>query len=76
MISTAAALWREAQPRPRQALLDDPQFLGIRPSPTAAGLNDLEPIHLMSVSKDIHTDSQLSGTTLRKAAHTVCLHIR
>jgi hypothetical protein len=28
------------------------------------------------VSKDIHTDSQLSGTTLRKAAHTVCLHIR
>ena len=56
------------QPRSRKALLHDPQLLGIRPPAAATRVNDLEPTDVMTVSKNIHTDTQLWASLLRKAA--------
>jgi hypothetical protein len=59
---------RRRLPRSRQAFLDNPQLLAIRPAPTATGLHNFKAAHMTTISKDIHTDSQLQAAKLRKAA--------
>ncbi len=59
---------RRHQPRPRETFLDDPQLLGIRPAPTPASIYNVKATHLTTISKDIHTDSQLQTGKNRKAA--------
>src|SRR4051794_34769344 len=69
-----SARCRSRQPRPRQALLHDPQLLRIRPTPTTARLHHLEPAHLMTVSNDVHEDSQHRSPRCYKAAAAGGLH--
>jgi hypothetical protein len=38
---------------------DNPQLLGSRPAPTPTSLHNFKATHLATISKDIHTDSQL-----------------
>ena len=57
---------RRCQPRGRKAFLDDPQFLRIRPAATAARIDNVKATDPMTVSKDIHTDYQLSPDDSRK----------
>jgi hypothetical protein len=59
---------RRHQPRPRETFRDDPQLLGIRPAPTPASIYNVKATHLTTISKDIHTDSQLQTGKNRKAA--------
>src|ERR1700730_16740189 len=47
------------QPRTRKTFLDNPQLLGSRPAPTPTSLHNFKATHLATISKDIHTDSQL-----------------
>ena len=65
---------RGGQPRSRIALLDDPQLLLDRPPPASARINNLKASDMTTVSKDIHTDSQLRACLLGKAAFTGCIH--
>lgn len=59
---------RRGQPRSREALLDDPSLSFLRPPTAAARVHDLKPADVMTVRKDIHTDSQLQAGLRRKAA--------
>jgi hypothetical protein len=59
---------RRHKPRPRETFLDDPQLLGIRPASTPASIYNVKATHLTTISKDIHTDSQLQTAKNRKAA--------
>jgi hypothetical protein len=57
---------RRHQPRTRDTFLDDPQLLGIRPAPTPTSLHNFKATHSATISKDIHTDSQLQNGKTRK----------
>ena len=59
---------RRHQPRTRKTFLDNPQLLGIRPAPTPTSLNNFKATHSATISKDIHTDSQLQTGKTRKTA--------
>jgi alpha-beta hydrolase superfamily lysophospholipase len=59
---------RRHQPRTRETFLDDPQLLGIRPAPSPTSIYNVKATHLTTISKDIHTDSQLQTGKNRKAA--------
>src|SRR3954471_3816780 len=50
---------RRHQPGPRKTFLDNSKLLGIQPASTPASLHDFKAAHLTTISKDIHTDSQL-----------------
>jgi len=54
--------------RTRETFLDDPQLLGIRPAPSPTSIYNVKATHLTTISKDIHTDSQLQTGKNRKAA--------
>jgi hypothetical protein len=61
---------RRGQPWARQTLLDDPNLCLIRPSTAPTRVNNLKTTDGPSVSKDIHTDSQLYPAPFGKAAYT------
>jgi hypothetical protein len=61
------------QPRTQRTLLDDPPLLLVAPSTTATGVNNIKGADLMTVSKAVHTDSQLSPERFAKAAYTECV---
>src|SRR5665213_1626644 len=60
---------RRGQPWARQTLLDDPQLLRLRPSTAATRVNNLKATDQTTVSKAIHTDSQLHGGQFGKTAY-------
>ncbi len=64
---------RRYQPRSRKTLLNDPQLLFVRPPTPSACIDNFKPRDATTVSKDIHTDSQLQAAQPRKAALTECL---
>ena len=61
---------RRGQPWARQTLLDDANLCLIRPSTAPTRVNNLKTTDGASVSKDIHTDSQLYPAQFGKAAYT------
>ncbi len=61
---------RRGQPRARQTFLDDANLCFIRPSTAPTGVNNLKTTDGASVSKAIHTDSQLHPAQFGKAAYT------
>jgi hypothetical protein len=64
---------RRHQSRRRKALLNDPQLLFVRPAATPARIDNLKPRDATTISKDIHTDSQLQPDYPRKAVLTECV---
>src|SRR5437763_14702096 len=59
---------RRHHPRRRKTFLDNSEFLRFRPAPTPTSLHNLKAAHLATISKDIHTDSQLQVGKTRKTA--------
>src|SRR4051794_29135299 len=59
---------RRHHPWRRKTFLDNSEFLRFRPAPTPTSLHNLKAAHLATISKDIHTDSQLQVGKTRKTA--------
>lgn len=57
-------------PRARQTLLDNANLCLIRPSTAPTRVNNLKTTDVASVSKAIHTDSQLHPGQFSKVAYT------
>src|SRR3954452_11340091 len=59
---------RRHHPWRRKSFPDNSEFLRFRPAPTPTSLHNLKAAHLATISKDIHTDSQLQVGKTRKTA--------
>src|SRR5665213_833693 len=60
---------RRAQPSARKALLDDASLCLIRPSTAPTRVDNFKATDMATVSKTIHTDSQLHGGQFGKTAY-------